>query len=189
MASSNPSDIQTSKFSYQNGALSWGDGDGTSKLLDENIICATAFEAGTVTHNILSLLPIEEGSQVPFKLQVTHADSLPESFLERHLLKDLPTYLESDNKIYVLISTLSGTGLAESFFDEVLHQVLLSVGLTETQFNEVRTRDPNSVTELARYHLLPNAVRGRKQTVLLLSGDGGIVDTVNGLLERGKLPE
>jgi hypothetical protein len=49
----------------------------------------------------------------------------------------------------------------------------------------VRTSSAESVVEFARSTLLVAANQGRKQTVLMLSGDGGMVDTINGLLESG----
>jgi len=68
----------------------------------------------------------------------------------------------------------------------VLHLVLLAVGITDSQYNVLRTESTESVVDFARTTLLPAANAGKRQTVLLLSGDGGIVDTVNGLLEDGK---
>lgn len=60
-----------------------------------------------------------------------------------------------------------------------------AVGLKETDYSVIWTQNANTVREFARSILQPNAERGRKQTVLLLSGDGGIVDIVNALLEKG----
>ncbi|KUJ14599.1 uncharacterized protein LY89DRAFT_621164 [Mollisia scopiformis] len=169
-------------FEYHDGALSWG----TTKLLDENIICVTTDHSQST---IFSLTATEEGSQKQFELQITNTTSLPPEFLNRHLLKGLPAYLHpDDNVIHVLISTLSGTGLAPSFFDDVLHPVLLGIGLLDSSYHVLRTENTNSVAEFAKATLLPAAAAGKKQTVLILSGDGGLVDTVNGILEEGNPP-
>ncbi|KAF8860580.1 hypothetical protein BDZ45DRAFT_619607 [Acephala macrosclerotiorum] len=178
-------DDEPAHFTYRDGALSWG----SSKLLDENIICVTAQPASSTAHTIFSLAPVEEGSQTPFELRTTRTTLLPQDFLDRHLFKGLPIYLQEDNEIHVLISTLSGTGLAPSFFDAILHPVLVAIGLADSKYSVLRTKDTESVIEFARAILLPLANDGKKQTVLMLSGDGGMVDTVNGLLEDGKRAE
>ena len=174
-------------FSYQDGALSWG--DGASRILDENIICVTALEHSSIAHRIFSLAPAEEGTQKPFELCITNTTLLPQGFLDRHLFKDLPAYLRPNNIVYVLISTLSGTGLSPSFFDEVLHSILLATGIPDSRYTVLRTKDAESVIHFARTELLPVALRGKEQTILMVSGDGGLVDTINGLLENGKLSE
>lgn len=178
-------DDEPAHFIYRDGALSLG----SSKLLDENIICVTGQIDSNTAHTIFSLSPVEEGSQNPFELRTTRTTLLPQDFFERHLFKSLPAYLRSDNEIHVLISTLSGTGLAPAFFDEILHPVLIAIGLADSQYSVLRTKDTESVIEFARATLLPLANDGKKQTVLMLSGDGGMVDTVNGLLEDGKRAE
>lgn len=50
------------------------------------------------------------------------------------------------------------------------------------------TTSESSITELVRDTILPRANLGVKQSMLLMSGDGGVVDTINALLcaERGK---
>jgi hypothetical protein len=180
-------DDEPAHFSYQDGALSWG--DGSSKLIDENIICVMALQDSSIAHSIFSLAPIEEGSQKPFELRITNTTLLPQDFLEQHLFKDLPAYLQPDNDIHVLISNLSGTGLAPSFFDDVLHPILLAIGLADSQYTVSKTTDAKSIIQFSRNELLPAAIKGRQQTVLMLSGDGGLVDTINGLLETGKPSE
>lgn len=179
-------DDEVGSFFYQDGALSWG--DGSLKFLDENIICVTTAESNSPAHRIFSLAPIEEASQKPFELRITNTTLLPQDFLKKHIFKDLPAYLQADNDIHVLISTLSGTGLASNFFDDVLYPILLAVGLADSQYKVSRTSDPESVIRFARNELLSATTKGRKQTVMMLSGDGGLVDIVNGLLEAGKPP-
>jgi diacylglycerol kinase family enzyme len=166
-------------LSYRDGVLSWG----SSKLRDADIITVTKIE-DNVGHTIFSLIP--EPGEKPFELRTTNATLLPEDFLEQFLFKALPSHLQSGNDIHVLISTLSGTGLAPAFFDEVLHPVLRAIGLPDSRYSVTRTKSAESVKEFARSTLLVAANRGQKQTVLMLSGDGGMVDTINGLMERGQ---
>jgi hypothetical protein len=164
-------------LSYRNGVLAWG----ASELRDDNIIVAT--EVGeTIGHIIVSLAP--DAADSPFELRTTRATLLPQAFLDKHLFKTLPSYLQTDH-IHVLISTLSGTGLAPAFFDDVLHPLLRAIGLADSAYTVTRTRSAESVKDFAKSTLLVAANGGQEQTVLMLSGDGGMVDTINGLMESG----
>jgi len=171
---------------YDNGQLSWSGG----VLRDEDIIAVTKVEGNNIGHTIWSLAQVEVPSESnpkprPFELRTTSATNLPENFLEKFLLKSLPSYLDAESDVYVLISTLSGTGLAPAFFDEILQPLLSSIGLKESRYHVVRTSSAESVSEFARSVLLVGANNNKKQTVVMLSGDGGIVDTINGILGSG----
>jgi hypothetical protein len=173
---------------YQNGQLTWNGG----KLGDQDIIMVTSINSGENGHIIWSLAPMDSAlssKQPPFELQSTSAISLPLDFLERYLFKSLPDPLGPEtHSIYVIISTRSGTGLALDFFNELLHPVLRAIGLADSRYNVMQTENAESVKEFARSILLDNANKGRKQTALMLSGDGGIVDSINGLLESEDQP-
>ena len=166
-------------LSYRNGVLSWG----SAELRDEDIIVATKVD-GSIGHTIFSLAS-DAGKGRPFELRTTRATLLPQGFLDQYLFSSLPPYLLTGH-VHVLISTLSGTGLAPAFFDDVLHPVLRAIGLADSAYTVTRTKSAESVKEFARSTLLVAANGGKKQTVLMLSGDGGMVDTINGLMESGK---
>lgn len=180
-------------FSYRDGHLSWGN-DISQTRRDEDIITVTKSKSRFAAYKIFSLAPTDIGTAdeaakkpSPFKLIITHVPAnLPQEFLEKHLLKELPEHLRPENEIHVLVSTLSGTGLSPSFFDEMLQPVLRGLGFKDGTYNVVRTKSAESVKEFARSTLLVDGNEGRKQTVLMLSGDGGMVDTINGLLESGQ---
>lgn len=183
-------------FSYRDGDLTWsgtvGIDGGVSggKIKGEDVICVTENEGpnGTLGYTIFSLLPTDGGvKKLPFELKTTSATNLPQECLESYLIRNLPTYLRSaETQIYVLISTLSGTGLAPDFYDAVLHRILNSIGLPETSYTLIRTDNADSVKAFASSTLLDGANKGTKQSILMLSGDGGMVDTINGLLESGE---
>ncbi|KAH8651904.1 ATP-NAD kinase-like domain-containing protein [Tricladium varicosporioides] len=168
-------------LSYRKGELAWG----SYKLKDEDIITVVGVRGSNVGHTIFSLIPIDGESEKPFELRTTNATLLPEAFLDKFLLQDLPSHLNPSVNLQVLISTLSGTGLAPAFYDDILHPLLKNIGLTDSSYTVVQTKSPESVMEFARSSLFGSANEGKKQTVLMLSGDGGIVDTINGLLESG----
>ena len=176
--------------SYSDGILKW-DGE---NLEDDDIITVIRTDSpevhAVVRYTIYSLEPANaSGSSppTPFRLKTTTASKLPELFLERHIFKGLPEHLKYDaTELHVLISTLSGTGLAPQFFDEVLEPLLDAIGLKSSDYNVTRTQSAESVGEFARSQLLVRANDGKKQSVLMLSGDGGMVDTINGLLDGGE---
>ena len=181
---SGPSRISdASRPSYKEGQLAWDGG----KLGDEDIVAITSIDGREDERVIWSLAPIDtepNPSQPPFKLQSTLATSLPPDFLEKYLIQVLPDHLSAKtHDIYVLISTRSGTGLAPDFYKQVLQPLLGAVGLAQSRYHVSQTENAESVKDFAHTTLLDGANNGRKQTVLLLSGDGGIVDTINGLLE------
>jgi hypothetical protein len=174
---------EASHVSYQEGQLTWDGG----KLGDEDIITITNINGQENKRVIWSLARVDtvaDLEQPPFELQSTSTTSLPPDILEEYLSQAPPDHLNAEtHDICVLISTRSGTGLAPDFFKQVLHPLLSAVGLANTRYRVLETETAESVKEFAQSTLLDNANNGRKQTVLLLSGDGGIVDTLNGLLE------
>jgi len=180
-------------FSYHDGVLSWDD-DISKKWRDQDTVTVTKSKSRFFAYKIFSLAPtdIETADETtkktsPFELIITNVPAnLPKEFLNKHLLKELPDQLQPENEIHVLISMLSGTGLSPSFFNEILQPVLHGLGFKDESYNVVRTKSAESVKEFARSTLLVGANEGIKQTVLMLSGDGGMVDTINGLLESGQ---
>jgi hypothetical protein len=107
-------------------------------------------------------------------------------FLERYFLSHLPPHLRlPPDDIHILISTKSGTEQAATVFGSVLEPVLSLVGLDKTSYQVLRTESSDTVKEFASERLWERANDGVAQTVLLLSGDGGVVDIVNGLMKGG----
>ncbi|CAG8951624.1 hypothetical protein HYFRA_00005424 [Hymenoscyphus fraxineus] len=172
-------------FTYNNGTLKGNE----IEIKDEDIITVTSIQPSKHRYTILSLPPPSDTSpetKAPaFSIQTTHAKSLPDEFLKRHQFQGLPSYLGPDSYLPILISTVSGTGLAPSFFEEVLRPVLDAIGLSEPQYEVIRTESTESILQYAKGKLLRGANEGRSQTVILLSGDGGVVDIINGLLQDG----
>ncbi|PQE03593.1 diacylglycerol kinase catalytic domain-containing protein [Rutstroemia sp. NJR-2017a BVV2] len=184
-------------FSYRNGDLNWsgaGGSDGHKSggtIKGEDVICVTENKGsdGAAGYTIFSLASIDttDVKKLPLELQTTSASNLPKECLDNYLFHGLPTYLRpAEAQIYILISTLSGTCLAPDFYDVVLRHILEAIGLTDSSYTLIRTNSAHSVREFASKELLQGANEGKKQSVLMLSGDGGVVDTLNGLLESGE---
>lgn len=177
-----------SHATYRDGQLVWDGG----KLGDQDIITITSIEDRENGQRIWSLAPVDPASdpkQPPFELQTTPATSLPQDFVERHIFRALPDHLDpATHSIYVLVSTRSGTGLALEFFNDILRPLLRAIGLADSGYSVIQTENAESVKTFARGVLIGGANQGKKQTVVLLSGDGGIVDILNGLQETRNQP-
>ncbi|MCJ1254909.1 hypothetical protein MMC24_002725 [Lignoscripta atroalba] len=113
---------------------------------------------------------------------------LPRTFLEKHLVSSLPAHLSLPKgsagtpNVHVIVSVRSGIGGAEQFFTEIVKGAFHAVGLSDKDYDVYTTTSDKSIMEWASKVLLQRANVGIAQTVLLLSGDGGIVDMVNVLL-------
>jgi hypothetical protein len=111
---------------------------------------------------------------------------IPEFLEQSHFLSQLPPHLRLPPKdIHVVISTKSGAEQAVAVFDNVLKPVLNTVGLGEASYQVLRTESSDTVKEFAGGRLTGRANEGVAQTVVLLSGDGGVVDIVNGVMNLG----
>jgi diacylglycerol kinase family enzyme len=84
------------------------------------------------------------------------------------------------NKIFVIVSILSGAQHAKPFFETVLEPLLKELDL-DGKYNVEYTKNANSIIDLTTSVISKNAMQGIGQTVILLSGDGGIVDILNAL--------
>lgn len=181
-ASADSQDEAPADFSYIDGALTWE----STKILDEDVITVINTLGGTAEYTIFSLEAVsgegDAAKKAPFKLRTTNAMILPQDYLDRFLFTSLPAFLQ-DKKVSVLISTLSGTGLAQAFFDDVLHPLLRAIGFEDSKYTVAKTKSTDSVKEFAQFSLIDDANEGKEHTVLMLSGDGGIVDIINAMLQ------
>ncbi|KAH0837191.1 hypothetical protein AYO21_08152 [Fonsecaea monophora] len=88
----------------------------------------------------------------------------------------LPAHLLSDREIHVVISILSGRHKAKEYYEESIKPLLDSFGAV---YFTHETKSTRTIIELTEKLFIANARQGVKQTIILLSGDGGIVDIVN----------
>ena len=96
----------------------------------------------------------------------------------------LPSHLSTDREVHVIISTHSGSHAAQQYYDDTLSPFLTKhashLELKKNLFVHTTTL-PTSISTLTSKLFLFNAKKGVKNTILLLSGDGGIVDLINTL--------
>jgi diacylglycerol kinase family enzyme len=90
----------------------------------------------------------------------------------------LPPHLSPERDIHVVVSTASGLRGAEAYYTSTLQPLLSARAITHKLH---LTTSTSSIISLCSDIILPAATQGIKQTILLLSGDGGIVDIVNTL--------
>ena len=115
---------------------------------------------------------------------------LPEAFVDDFKVGKLPRHLAIGRKgaketgvVYVVVSSGSGAGQAERLYENALKPMLEGLGLRA--FEVVKTESEESVAEFARETLVKRAEKDLEQTVVLLAGDGGIVDLVNEVMKEG----
>ena len=87
---------------------------------------------------------------------------------------------------HIVISIGSGTGLASKFWKDVVRPSLAQIGFLSRHHEVHETTSESSITELIINTILPQANKGVAQSIMLLSGDGGVVDTVNALLSGAR---
>ena len=88
----------------------------------------------------------------------------------------LPPYLLPDRSVHVIISTKSGSHNAQPYYNTTL-QPLLAQHSIKHQVHT--TTSHTTIATLCSKLFIPFATKGVKQTLLLLSGDGGVIDIVN----------
>ncbi|KAI2781890.1 TRM-domain-containing protein [Daldinia loculata] len=137
----------------------------------------------------------EPGDQEPtFRLFQSWNAGIPQPLLDEFLIEGLPDYLKSSpsRRIHAVVSTGSGTGLALKFYNEVVGRLLSGreVYPSDPTINSVEISKPNphnlvvtqsadSVREFAR-EISREDEDGVQHTVVLLSGDGGVIEMLNG---------
>lgn len=194
---------EASVSAHQDAVITWsafGEGGKEEAVHGEEIaLVAEVTEGGYL---ILALRQGQQDGEEPFQLSFFLASSLPQRFLDQYLVTDLPDSLrgEASSTLDVLISVRSGTGLAEKFYSLVLQPLLAVLGLKSNashgpgnrSYTVTLTKDVNTVKEFAKSKLgikgSADASGSGSKMVILLSGDGGIVDLLNGTTPSTSLP-
>lgn len=195
----------TSLVRYEDGRITWPSGAqggraATLSIKTEEIVLVAGCSAGP--HLILVLTQGEGGAAQPFQLSSFLAQGLRHDLLDRFLLKRLPEYLSAGpgSPLDVIISSKSGTGQSQKFYDAVLQPILRALGLRadaasaatvagtgQNKYRVTVTKDAESVKEFSRDRWGRDgrsvSQAGTGGTIILLSGDGGVVDLLNGITQ------
>lgn len=127
-----------------------------------------------------------------YRFEEIHTTSLPQEFIDANLVSPRIASLSNRSDsvlLYVVISIASGTGQAQQFFDNVVKPAFTASGIHEYGYYVHTTYSSTSISEFTRSLILARANEGRRQTILLLSGDGGVADTLNVLLLSSRSPK
>ncbi|KAI1365048.1 ATP-NAD kinase-like domain-containing protein [Xylaria arbuscula] len=176
--------------------------DATTLPSPEQVICILKKDAGAKgIYEIFSLEQTEQDGKPFFELRrSSHAISKEDNSENTKALQDLvdnfyiagpPAHLQPDPQhcIHVLVSVRSGTGLSLQFYENVVAPILEALGLTASSadgagqgsYHLVVTQDAHSVKSFSKYLAARGRVEtGFEHTVVLLSGDGGVIDILNG---------
>ncbi|EEH21359.1 hypothetical protein PABG_03575 [Paracoccidioides brasiliensis Pb03] len=96
-----------------------------------------------------------------------------------------PSTTAHEPNLHIIISTKSGTQRASSFYTTALKPLLAFLNLAEhSDYCTHLTQSPQTITQLAQCIFLPRAQLGIEQTIILLAGDGGLVDLIQVLLSE-----
>jgi diacylglycerol kinase family enzyme len=129
-------------------------------------------------------LPGPDGTfQATAVLQVSHDAASPPQLvkIDKRSTDSTPLFIESQ-ETHVILSTGSGHRKADDFFNQCVHPLLATLYPEHHKgFHIHTTQSADSVLELATNVFFSKANQGTRLRIIVLSGDGGIVDLVNGL--------
>ncbi|RSL63756.1 hypothetical protein CEP54_005082 [Fusarium duplospermum] len=140
-----------------------------------------------------------ENKVYPFQLSVLRTTQIPSELLDL-MVTGLPQHLQHGvtsksgitNHVDIIVSTKSGTGLALTTWQDVLQPLWdlvarhkertdgLTVDSSKSHYRVIVTESPETVREFSRQLWVPDGGRSSGRTVVLLTGDGGVVDLLNG---------
>lgn len=142
-----------------------------------------------------------EKPREPYRLSLLVADSIPDHLLQHNIIRELPPHLRigQQNKVDVLVSVKSGTDLALTFWEGVLSPLLRlcrealrtpapaqeteETGDDQDGPHVLVTQSAHSIRDYAQGLAGSGGDRAASdvsRTIVLLSGDGGVYDLLNG---------
>jgi diacylglycerol kinase family enzyme len=185
--------IGVENISFSEDNLTWTRA-GTSKSASRHELVLireiASSDAESPSHYLLFILKEDsENKDVPFHLSILKAEEIP-SELHSFAVARLPSHLQHGsttergvtNQVDVIVSLKSGVGLASKFWEDVLCPLWKSFtddGSGESLYRLIQTESPESIQDYAQ-HLWTSDERAKARTIVLLSGDGGVVDLLNG---------
>lgn len=174
--------------------------DTPGSISHSDIIGVSPIE-GRIAHNLIYIEQPEqsEGSSSDASFPIVkslEALHLPPEFVSDYTIQpqrepqpEELTLREKSATTHIVVSVLSGTGLASSFFSSVLQPLLSILSFREQEDYVVHyTESARTGTELTERMFLPHANEGVAQRIILLAGDGGVVDVVNALMSKEHTP-
>jgi diacylglycerol kinase family enzyme len=146
----------------------------------------SALDADKGNQHVTITLPGPDGTfDAAVTLQVSQDAATPPRLLKVEKRStdstSLPVLVQ-DQETHIILSTGSGHRKADDFFNQCVHPLLTTLyPKTHHDFHVHTTQSADSVLELATNVFFPKANQGTRLRIIVLSGDGGVVDLVNGL--------
>ncbi|KAF2764954.1 hypothetical protein EJ03DRAFT_345981 [Teratosphaeria nubilosa] len=188
-------------FTYQredggtSRALKWIDDSKAETAVEEaDIIAALPVQPdSTDEYSVLYVVPNAAAQNdkgvSPVLLRSFFATGLPEQFLNDYEPSE-PVYWSNNHNagsddrtsMHIVASTGSGTQQAASVWELVLKPLLdLLMSRQHVHYKLHYTSSEHTITDLTKELFLSEANSGVDQAIILLSGDGGMIDLVDGL--------
>ncbi|CAH0048713.1 unnamed protein product [Clonostachys solani] len=210
-----PNLVKAEDLTVRDGKLTWSS-HGVSNQIDVgSLLFALKPPASAHQYIICGLKENNsESAATTFELVLLQTSSIPDQISSLHLVSQIPPHLRpsTDNLVDIVVSTKAGSGLALRFWQAVLHPLLrvtreelaqASPGTEAAELagsqqeNVLVTENAGSVPQFAQRLWASHGGQthrdgghGGKQsrTVILLSGDGGIVDILNSCEDDAQAP-
>ncbi|KAJ5767890.1 ATP-NAD kinase PpnK-type [Penicillium manginii] len=165
-------DSTATTISVEDNILKWTSSESQGQIELDQIICIVSKSTPNQGHRILFLRKDENQHD---DMHLSHLDlniNTPPPQPLTPFLATIPPHLKTT--LQIIISTRSGTGIAQSIFDHILRPFLNGLGLTYTTH---KTTSATSIISLSETFL--SAEAEQSQTIILLSGDGGLIDILD----------
>jgi diacylglycerol kinase family enzyme len=183
----------------ENGVLTWtaGESQGELKIAEIVLIFRQTNPANGSRYIISGLIQNADDKEHPFVSKFLATTSIPAD-LQQYVVDKIPAYLHHDgqNQVDVIVSTKSGLGNTSNFWENVLQPLwtlFAATGIAEGSGKATAvpprvlvTQHAHSVRMFAQdlwSEQQQESDAAKARTVVLLSGDGGVVDLLNGCKE------
>ena len=172
-------------FTYQ-----W-DGEQKVYFIDEDRIVIIV-PADSETEGEFRLFYVETTSEavigdleVQSKLRSISAANVPAALIRNFAAGSSPWWkvAQKSDALHIIVSGGSGHGHAESCYQNLVEPFF---GAMSCEFSTHQTTSADSISTWAKNIFLPAAEAGTEKLIVLISGDGGVVDLANGLIPPGE---
>ncbi|TDZ22864.1 hypothetical protein Cob_v004185 [Colletotrichum orbiculare MAFF 240422] len=192
---------------FIDGKLTFTSQRGTESVRPEEIVFVLPADPQLNSSPIICALKEDpEAKEFPYQLDVLFVSGhLPQELTDGLLLSQFPAHLSPKSNahdVHFVVSTKSGVGNAPKFWETVVQPLLLLADQRTgdrgnvqkngsslfDQLNVLVTEDADSVRNFGKQRLAAQqqiAHQPKTETIVLLSGDGGVVD----LLNSGREPD
>ncbi|KAJ5110723.1 hypothetical protein N7532_001258 [Penicillium argentinense] len=170
-----PTDRQAEIVATEEGVLKWACTGIEGQLNFEDIVCAVPNPERRPGCRVLFLDKNGgTGEDSSIRLATINIPSIPVALTS--FLAEIPIHLRCGEPVQVVISTRSGTGTARAVFQDLLRPFLRNLSV---DYRVYETQSAQSILELSQSLFLSRASTGVPQTIILLSGDGGLIDILD----------